>query len=501
MPLPLLFSEIVHQTPLAISITDDKANIRYVNPAFEALTGYEMHSVLGKNESILSHEQTPKEVYEDLWSTINEKRNWRGTLVNRRKNGEAYLADLTVTPVLNKRQDIVGFLGIHRDVTELFSLEKQVHHQKTLIQSVLVAAPIVVALVDGAGTVILENDAHQRLLDDLRGRQPALVFLEALEQEGFDLDAARRKGGGFSQQEVRLDTTGHPEPRWFSVSGTPLDEFDSTAGSYFDGQVNGPGCLLLVANEITILKRQIERARVHYLRASLAEQQRIHGMREALLGAIFQLQTPLNVIQAAASMLERGTDPSKTREVLDEVLESGREAMETLRNALPPNVAENETRVNLNSLLQDVLTLMTDNFLAHGVVIDWQPQTLLRPIFGRPNQLRSAFMCLIENASLAVTESPLLDPMIRVATRHRDDNVEVLIEDNGPGIPQELRLKVFEPFYAGWRRQKRTAGMGLSLVQETVNQHGGVVDICSAPDEGCQVRVSFPVIDNRREVQ
>ena len=96
---PLLFGEIVRQTPLAISITDEKANIRYVNPAFETLTGYDMQSVLGKNESILSHEQTPKEVYEELWSTINEKRSWRGTLVNRRKNGEAYLADLTITPV------------------------------------------------------------------------------------------------------------------------------------------------------------------------------------------------------------------------------------------------------------------------------------------------------------------------------------------------------------------------------------------------------------------
>ena len=498
---PLLFGEIVRQTPLAISITDEKANIRYVNPAFETLTGYEMQSVLGKNESILSHEQTPKEVYEELWTTINEKRSWRGTLVNRRKNGEAYLADLTITPVLDGQREVVCFLAIHRDVTELFSLEKQVRHQKTLIESVLVAAPIVVALVDADRKVVLENESHQRLFNDLGGRQPALVFLEALQREGLDLEQACGSAGGFYEHEVPLETDIHPEPRWFSVSGTPLDGLDNTAGSYFSGQVSGPRCLLLVANEITVLKRQIERARVQYLRASLAEQQRVHGMREALLGAMFQLQTPLNVIQAAASMLDRGTDPTRTREVLDQVLESGKQAIETLRSALPESPDENETSINVNSLLQDVLTLMNESFLTHGVVIDWHPRTLLRPVFGRPNQLRSMFMCLIENALLAVTERPRQDPTIRIVTRHRDDNVEVLIQDNGPGIPQALRLKVFEPFYAGWRHARGSAGMGLSLVQETVNQHRGVIEIDPTLEEGCRIRVGFPIINKRREAQ
>lgn len=497
----LLLREVVKQNPLAISITDDQANIQYVNPAFETLTGYDIHSVIGKNESILSHKRTPKKVYEELWSAIKGKRNWRGKLLNRRKNGEAYLADVTITPVLNTQQEILCFLAIHRDVTERVSLEKQVHHQKALIESVLVSAPVVVALMDSEREVVLENEAHQRLTRDLGGRRPLLAFSEALRQEGLDLEEAFREGGGFDGYEVRLDRAGHPEPRWFSVSGTRLDELDNTAVSYFSDQVGARHCLLLVANEITVLKRNMERARLEYLRANLAEQQRIHGMREALLGAIFQIQTPLNVIQAAANMLDRGTDPQKTREVLDQVLQSGRDAMETLRHALPPRLEENESRLNLNSLLQDVLTLMTESFFAHGVAIQWQPETFLRPIFGMPNQLRSVFMCLVENAFWAVTESGHADPAIRVVTRHRGESVEVLIHDNGPGIPQELRLKVFEPFYAGWRQARGNTGMGLSVVQEIVNQHGGVIDIDPTQGEGCQVRVSFPVVDSRREVQ
>lgn len=496
MPLPLLFSEIVRQTPLAISITDEDAVIQYVNPAFETLTGYDMHSALGKSESILSHRQTPRSVYDDLWSTIRRKRKWHGTLVNRRKNGEPYLADLTIIPVLDQDREIAGFLGIHRDVTELFSLEKKVHHQQVLIESVLVAAPMVVALVDADRHVILENQAHKGLLGPLQGRQPAHVFLETLDREGLDLSQ------GFSGQEVQLDIAGQLEPRWFSVSGALLDEFDSTAGAYFVGEGNKrPRCLLLVANEITVLKRQIERARMQYLRASLAEQQRIHGMRETLLGAIFQLETPFNVVRAAASMLDRGADPSKAREVLDQVLESGTRALETLRGALPESVEEDEVNVNLNSLLQDVLSLMTERFLAYDVTIEWEPENLLRPILGRPNRLRTVLLCLVENALLAVAEAGRNDPRIRIATRNRGDDVDVLVQDNGPGISQELRLKVFEPFYAGWQRARGSAGMGLSLAQEHVNQHGGVIEIDSTTEEGCHVRVSFPTVPNGREVK
>lgn len=494
---PRLFYQIVEQSPLAISITDEKANILYVNLAFEALTGYDKESLLGQNEAILSHKQTPADVYRDLWATIQSKRTWRGTLVNRRKSGDAYLAELNISPVLNDQGVISHFLGIHRDVTDMHALEKQVHHQKALIESVLDSAPVVVALIDAEHRVVLDNQAYKKLFGDLHGREPAQVFLDALQQNGIKLQTACRESRGFGDIEVRLDIAGRVEPRWFSVSGTWVDELDSTAGSYFSAQAKGRCCLLLVANEITVLKRQMEQVRLQHLRASLAEQQRIQGMREAMSGAIFQLQTPINVIRAAASMLSHGTDLNKTREVLDQVLVSGQQAMKTLRDALPAELQESETSVNVNALLQDVLTLMTEAFLAQGVIIDWNPQTVVRAVIGRPDQLRSMFMRLVENALQAVAESGRDDRVIRVTTRAQEDGVEVLIQDNGCGIPEELRLKVFEPFFVGWKQATGRAGMGLALVQETVNQHGGVIDVNSGFGDGCLIRITFPAVEKK----
>ncbi|MDP3590083.1 MAG: PAS domain-containing protein, partial [Methylobacter sp.] len=78
-----LFVETIEQAPIAISITDKKAKILYVNEEFCRVTGYQLVDILGENESLLSDKRTPRDVYRDLWRTISTKKTWRGTLCNR----------------------------------------------------------------------------------------------------------------------------------------------------------------------------------------------------------------------------------------------------------------------------------------------------------------------------------------------------------------------------------------------------------------------------------
>ncbi len=100
---PHLFRQAVEQAALAISITDAHANILYANGAFQRITGYEQDEIVGHNESILSYHVTPKLVYETLWAQIQRQRPWNGLLVNKRKDGNRYLADVTITPVVGEK--------------------------------------------------------------------------------------------------------------------------------------------------------------------------------------------------------------------------------------------------------------------------------------------------------------------------------------------------------------------------------------------------------------
>jgi nitrogen fixation negative regulator NifL len=492
---PKLFLETVEQAPIAISITDPAAHILYVNQAFETLTGYQRDGLIGKNESVLSSNSTPIQVYQDLWETIQQRKVWRGKLVNHRKDGEEYLAELTISPVLNASGAISYYLGMHRDVTSMHQLEQRLKFQKDLTEAALDAAPMVMAMVGADRKVLFDNHAYKVLLGDFRGVEPVTLFLNALEQQiGFDLGNVCQLGNGFTNIEVRLDPPGSGTPRWFACSGVRVAELDEAAQNYFK-QTDDVArcCLLLIANEITASRNRINEARLNMIRASMAEQQMVQTMREAISGSIFKLQAPLNVIKAALSMPGSSTGQSGLHSILQQALETGDEAMESLHDALPSPTSEQATVVNLNELLHEVMKLSTEKMLAGGIIVDWRPAPVLPGITGRANALRGLLKYLIDNAIQALGESDQDYREIRLETRVDGHELVVEVMDNGPGVPKAHRLKAFEPFFCGWTQPKEHAGMGLTMAQEVAIGHGGSVEIDPDFLGGCRIFVRLPI--------
>ena len=490
---PRLFFEAVEQAPSAISITDARATILYANRAFETLTGFGRNEVVGQNESILSSNATPQGVYQHLWDTIQRKQTWTGTLVNRTKQGGDYLAELTIAPVLDREGGLKYFLGMHRDVTKVHELEGALRQQKARIEAVLDAAPVIVVLLNAEGRVVLDNQEYKKLLGDLRGQEPAKVLRTALEEQvGIDPLEECLSGRGFKDLEVSIQAPGASGPRWFSCSGTPADELDPSARSYFGPQASGDHRMLLLANEVTARRREIERAHLENLRARLAEQQLMHGMHESLAAAIYQIQAPINVINAAAALVRGGSASLETLGgLLEQISTAGAKALATLQGALPEEPREAGVMVNCNELLRQVLELETDRLLAAGIMVDWRPAPHLPELPGHKNSLRSLFKHLIDNAIHALNESGRSHREINLVTHAVDGAVEVEIQDNGRGIPVEDRYRVFEPFSIGWRNRRGKAGMGLALAQEIVNAHGGSIEVDPDFKGGCRILLTL----------
>lgn len=487
-----VFFEAVEQQAVATSITDTAGNILYANPAFERLTGYGTREVIGSNESILSDKATPKERYVDLWQTITAGRTWTGVLVNRRKNGERYLADLTVLPVIGASGDILYYLGMHRDITEVHRLEQNLRNQKALVETVVDAAPVVVVLLDTTGRVIVDNHAYKVLMADMRGREPVDEILRALEPIlGSDLEEARATHREFANFEVRIDAGGAAEPRWFSCSGTWVERPDTAIEEYFS--TNARGGLLLVANETTAERKRFEQGKTDMVRALMAEQHMVQGMREVLSAALFKLQGPLNQLAAMRSMMAKSEcleGPAGT--ALDEVLRTGEEALAGLRKAMPERRAEAVEPVNVNEIIRDVLGVSVERFLKEGVVVDWKPQPVLPAVPARANALRTLIKILLDNAIDAFREPGSFERDVQIVTRETADGlVQLFIEDSGPGIPEDRRRTVFEPFFSGWKASPGRAGMGLAVAQQVMTDQGGTIAIERKEGTGCRVRVDF----------
>ncbi|MDY0116855.1 MAG: EAL domain-containing protein [Sulfurimonadaceae bacterium] len=105
-----------------LTISDTKGIIIYANENFLQLSGYTKEEVLGKPHNIVRHSDTPRKVFQDLWHTILKKEVWKGTIKNRKKNGDFYIVDTVIVPLLDTESNISQFLSIRYDVTEIDTL-------------------------------------------------------------------------------------------------------------------------------------------------------------------------------------------------------------------------------------------------------------------------------------------------------------------------------------------------------------------------------------------
>lgn len=118
-----------------IVITNREGVIEWANPAFTALTGYTLAEAVGKKPGDLIRSglhDVP--FYRKLWDTILSGRVWRGELVNRRKNGELYDEEQTITPVLNEKGEITHFIAIKQDITGRKETETTLRQSQSLYQ-------------------------------------------------------------------------------------------------------------------------------------------------------------------------------------------------------------------------------------------------------------------------------------------------------------------------------------------------------------------------------
>ena len=100
--------------------------ITYVNDKFCEISGYSAEESIGNNHSMVQHEDTPNSVFQELWENIKVGKPWRGILKNKSKVGEAYWVDTTIVPITDHNDELIEYMAIRHDLTELFDLHKEI---------------------------------------------------------------------------------------------------------------------------------------------------------------------------------------------------------------------------------------------------------------------------------------------------------------------------------------------------------------------------------------
>ncbi len=165
-----MMSRALEQSADAVVITDDKANIVYVNPAFEDITGYSKDEALGRKANLLKSGMQDDEFYRSLWKSITSGLPFTDIFINRRKDGELYFEAKTITPVFSADGVLTHFVSTGKDITnrlkEKERLERLLHYD---------------AVTGLANRVLLQDRLNQAILQAKRHASTLGVVYVGLE--------------------------------------------------------------------------------------------------------------------------------------------------------------------------------------------------------------------------------------------------------------------------------------------------------------------------------
>lgn len=261
-------------------------------------------------------------------------------------------------------------------------------------------------------------------------------------------------------------------------------------------EVGGMDELTLLASELNRMAGQLKRAREQseidvearlQAEIQLSHADRLRTVGQLSAGIAHELGTPLNVVAGRAGLLKRHIDGTAEVVHVDVILDQTRRITSLVQGLMdyarrrPPAVVPTDLTV----LIQEVADLLTPTLRSAGTAIETRGNiNALMDV--DPVQLSQVLTNLIMNAGQAAPGGS-----IRVTLIDSVDACAIVVEDDGPGIPQDIRDQVMEPFFTTQDPGHGT-GLGLSVVDSIVRYHNGTVDIGRSDLGGARFRVELP---------
>ena len=106
--------EYIFEGRVAISQTDLKGTITFVNRKFSEISGYSISELVESNHDIIRHPNVPQDTFDKMWSSLSDGQVWNGMIKNLRKNGEFYWVDMEIAPVRDKQEQITGYISVSK---------------------------------------------------------------------------------------------------------------------------------------------------------------------------------------------------------------------------------------------------------------------------------------------------------------------------------------------------------------------------------------------------
>lgn len=540
----------VDQSPGLVMITGMDNKITYVNAKFIELTGYTAAEVIGRtpHECVGSGIHS-EDFYSEIWRCANAGREWRGEICNRRKNGELFWALASISPVKNAVGEVAYYLSIQQDITE----QKEMEEALRVSRDTLALAAELAHLGPWHFRVDKQcfefNDEFYAVYATDTAREGRFKTPEEYAGDfchpddawlvGNEVQRALESPGCYSTQIEHRIIRRDGQVRTIAVRINIVKDAD------------GKPLLWYGANQDITEQKETQRAleernaelrealqKLRETQAHLIQHEKMAGIGQLAAGVAHEINNPLSFVVSNFDTLQkyvgrvaemvaayrelngrvREEEAAPLRDLVDRIEALERKTrLDYILGDIKPLFAETGEGVervanivralllfsradhqevfedyDLNAGIRNTLTVAR-NELKYAAMVEEQLGELphIEAVGGRVNQV---LLNVLLNAAQAIRGKQSEAPgVIRIRSWRDGDSVYCSIEDNGTGIPEEIRKDIFNPFFTT-KPVGQGTGLGLSISYDiVVNGHNGSISVDSEVGSGAMFTIRLPI--------
>ncbi len=473
--------ETVNKTFLkSYNLTEDKV---YGKQCYELDLGPNMiRDCAQKNGRCYIDEHLDEVKEKGIYSTIEEYID---------ENNQSRYDVITIAPICNDKGDVVQVLEASRDVTDRIRLESEALKSNTFLQNVIQSTVDGIVVVDTKGNVLIFNEGMERLT----GFSVEEIINEGHLSSFYDIDIAKENMS--KMRSENFGPTGKLNPTSMNIKTKNGEEIPVTLSASIitiDGKEVGSVGIFTDMREILEMRKNLEEA--HF---QLVQSEKIASVGRMAAGVAHEINNPLSGIMIYAELIKKNLISSEAennqnqniddiQEIIDQTLRCKKIVSDLLE--FSRQAVGKVTSFSVEDLINKSLNLLINQALFQNVEVIKEIEPHMPSIAGDIGQLQQVFTNLFINAADAMEGKGQLK--ITADFDRKKEFFAIKISDTGPGIPDDLKDKIFDIFFTTKPVGKGT-GLGLSITKNIIQLHGGNIMVNSKPGKGTVFTIELPM--------
>ncbi len=492
----LLLSEkrmraIVEDQTEMISRLDPDLNITFANMAYRRTFLDDPQNDDGVGRNILDGIADPamRESFKNkMLSLTPENPILHSELLEHVADGTAQWQAWRDRALFDEDAKLIGYQSVGRDITGKKVAEEALAANLRERQSILDGAIDAIVAVDEEAKIREANPAAERMF----GYEPG----EMVGMHGFDLIGPRDRERHEAAFHRYLREPDGVEPEEMRIELEAQRKDGSTffmERGFADASSEGQTLHVAFMRDLTESKRAA--AELERQRQAIAQNEKMSAMGSLLANVAHELNNPLAVVIGQSDLLHELAEDEKLKARAERIKGAANRCAAIVKTFLAAVRQKEPERVNFDAArpLRESLDLLEYSLSTSGVDLETNIHVDMPTLHGDPDQIGQVMTNLIVNAQQALlSREGDRRILVELDTADRGEELVFSLSDSGPGIPAEKREKIFEPFFTT-KEEGAGTGIGLAIVHNIIEAHGGSIAVDEAPDlGGARFQVTLP---------